>query len=103
MATKAAILKMTSLKINRLLATAKNDMHMKFETEIPLESRVMLRKPYDLQNPKTKNPIWLPGGQIWEWHTKSIDFYPCTQVLFNWSLELTFEDKPKLEPGNQNI
>ena len=46
---QAAILKVTSLKINRLLAIATNYMHMKFEIEIPRQTRVMLRKPYRLQ------------------------------------------------------
>ena len=42
---QAAILKVTSLKINRLLAIATNNMHTKFEIEIPRQTRVTLRKP----------------------------------------------------------
>ena len=46
---QAAILKVTSLKINRLLAIATNNMHMKFEIEIPRQTRVTFRKPCRLQ------------------------------------------------------
>ena len=46
---QAAILKLTSLKINRLLPMATINMHMKFEIEIPKQTRVMLRKPCRLQ------------------------------------------------------
>ena len=48
------ILKVTSLKINRLLPTATNHMHIKFETEVPKQTRVMLRKPCHLQSSETK-------------------------------------------------
>ena len=46
---QAAILKVTSLKINRLLPMATINMHMKFEIEIPQETWLMLRKPCCLQ------------------------------------------------------
>ena len=46
---QAAILKVTSLKINRLLPMATINMHMKFEIEIPKETWLMLRKPCRLQ------------------------------------------------------
>ena len=46
---QAAILKVTSLKINRLLPMATINMHMKFEIEIPQETWLMLRKPCRLQ------------------------------------------------------
>ena len=46
---QAAILEVTSLKINRLLAIATNNMHMKFEIEIPRQTWVTLRKPCRLQ------------------------------------------------------
>ena len=39
-----AFLKVTSLKINRLLPMATNNMHMKFEIEIPEQTWVTLRK-----------------------------------------------------------
>ena len=46
---QAAILKVTSLKINRLLPMATINTHMKFEIEIPKETWLMLRKPCRLQ------------------------------------------------------
>ena len=42
-------MKVTSLKINRLLLMATTNMHMKFEIEIPKQTSVMLRKPCRLQ------------------------------------------------------
>ena len=51
---QAAILKVTSLKINRLWPMATNNMHMKFEIEIPKQTWVTLRKPYQLQHPDTE-------------------------------------------------
>ena len=44
-----AILKLTSLKINRLLPMATINMHMKFEIEITKQTWLMLRKPCRLQ------------------------------------------------------
>ena len=46
---QAAILKVTSLKINRLLPMATINMHMKFEIEIPKQTWLRLRKPCRLQ------------------------------------------------------
>ena len=46
---QAAILKVTSLKINRLLPMTTINMHMKFEIEIPKQTWLMLRKPCHLQ------------------------------------------------------
>ena len=45
----AAIWKVTSLKINRLLPMATNYMHMKFQIKIPKQTWVTLRKPCRLQ------------------------------------------------------
>ena len=47
--SQAAILKQTSLKINRLLPMATINMHMKFEIEIPKPTWLMLWKPCSLQ------------------------------------------------------
>ena len=41
------------MKIIRLLFTATKDMHMKFETEIPKQTWVMLPKPGRLQSPES--------------------------------------------------
>ena len=46
---QATILKVTSLKISRVLPMATINMHMKFEIEIPKQTWLMLRKPYRLQ------------------------------------------------------
>ena len=46
---QAAILKLTSLRINRLLPMATINMHMKFEIEIPKQTWLMPRKPCRLQ------------------------------------------------------
>ena len=46
---QAAILKLTSLKINRLLPMTTINMHMKFEIEITKQTWLMLRKPCRLQ------------------------------------------------------
>ena len=46
---QAAILRVTSLKINKLLPMATNNMHIKFEIEIPKQTWVMLRKSCCLQ------------------------------------------------------
>ena len=44
-----AILKVTSLKINKLLSMATNNIYMKFEIEIPKQTQFMLWKPCRLQ------------------------------------------------------
>ena len=46
---QAAILKVTSLKINRLLPMATNNMHMKFQIENPKQTWVTVQKPCRLQ------------------------------------------------------
>ena len=46
---QAAILKVISLKINKLLHMATIYMHMEFEFEIPKQTWLMLRKPCRLQ------------------------------------------------------
>ena len=46
---QAVFLEGTSLNINRLLPMATNNMHMKFEIEIPKQTLVRLRKPCRLE------------------------------------------------------
>ena len=52
----ASILKMTLLKINRLLPIYISIVPMKFEVDIQSQSKVRVQKP--------KNPIWPPGGHF---------------------------------------
>ena len=51
---QAAILKVTLLKINRLLPMTTNNMHMKFEIKIPKQTWLTLPKPCHLQSPETE-------------------------------------------------
>ena len=53
---QAAILKMTLLKINRLLHIYISIVPLKFEVDIQSQSKVRVWKP--------KNPIWPPGGHF---------------------------------------
>ena len=52
----AAILKLTLLKINRLLPIYICIVWLKFKVDIQSQSKVRVRKP--------KNPIWPPGGHF---------------------------------------
>ena len=53
---QAAILKMMSLKINRLLPIYISIVPLKFGVDIQRQTKVRVRKP--------KNPIWLPVGHF---------------------------------------
>ena len=53
---QAAILKLTSLKINRLLPIYTSTVPLKFRGDIQSQTKVRVRKP--------KNPIWPPGGHF---------------------------------------
>ena len=98
---QVAILKVTSLKIKRLLPMTTINMHMKFEIEIPKPTWLTLRKPCHLQSPETNMPARRP---FWKWRCwKSIGSYPYTLVLCRWGLKLIFKAKVKLESGNQKI
>ena len=68
---QAAILKVTSLKINRLLPMATINMHMKFEIGIPKQTWLMLRKPCRLQTDGRTdrqtdkvNPVYPPSNFV---------------------------------------
>ena len=101
---KAAILKAIKLKIVRLLPTATKDMHMKFETEMPKQTWVMLPKPCCLQSPETEKSHMATRQPFRKWgHWKSIGSYSYTQVLGHWRFEFIFKAKLKLESGNQKI
>ena len=72
---QTAILKVTSLKINRLLLMATNNMRMKLEIEIPKQTWVTLRKPCRLQTDGQTDKVipvysilrWAGGGG-WGWY-----------------------------------
>ena len=71
---------------------------MKFETENPNQTpETKLSPESEKSNMATRRPFW-------KWRQcKSIDFYPYTQRLCYWTLELIFKAKLKLESRNQNI
>ena len=101
---QTVILKVTQLKINRLWSIATNNMHMKFEIEIPKQSWVTLQKPCQLQSPDTEKSNMATRRSFWKWHCwKSIDFFPYTQVMCQWSLDPIFKAKLKLGSGNRKI
>ena len=100
----AAILKVTSLKINRLLPMTTINMHMKFEIKIPKQTWLTLRKACHLQSPETEKSNMAARRPFWKWRCwKSIGSYPYTEVLCCWSFKLIFKAKVKLESGNQKI
>ena len=68
---QAALLKVTSLKINRLLPMTTINMHMKFESEIPKQTWLMLRKQCRLQTDGRTdgrtdkvNPVYPPSNFV---------------------------------------
>ena len=101
---QVGILKVTYLKINRLWTIATNNMHIKFRIEISSQIRVTLRKPCQLQRPDTEKSNKAAGRSFGTWHRwKSIGFFPYTQVMCLWCLDLIFKAKVKLESGNRKI
>ena len=51
-----------------------------------------------------KNPIWPPGGAIFKVTLLKINrLLPYTQVMCQWSLNMIFKAKLKLESGNRKI
>ena len=93
---QAAILKVTSLKINKLLLMATINMHMKFEIEIPKQTWLMLRKPCRLQTDGRTdgrtdgqtdgrtdkvNPVYPPSNFVGRgYNNKSIKAYVLTET-----------------------
>ena len=89
---KAAILKVTSLKINRLLPIATINMCMKFEIEIPQQTWLMLRKLCRLQTDgwtdrqtDEVNPVYPPYNfnacRRCSYYISILDFTPCFNRL----------------------
>ena len=67
-----AILKVTSLKINRLLSLATINMHMEFDIEIPKQTLLRIWKPCRLQTDR------LTDGQISILPSNFIEGYSST-------------------------
>ena len=63
---QVAILKVTSLKISRLLPMTTINMHMKFEIEIPKQAWLTLWKPCHLQSPETEKSNMAARGRFWK-------------------------------------
>ena len=83
---------------------ATNNMHIKFEIEIPQQTRVTLQKPCQLQSPDNEKSNMATRWPFWKWHCwKSQGFFPYTQVICYWSLDLIFKAKLKLESGYRKI
>ena len=100
----AAILKVTSLKIYRLQPLATNNMHMKFETEIPKNKLKLCSRNHATFRAQKQKSNMAARGLFWNWHHwKSMGFHPYTHVLCYWSLELIFKAKLKLQSRNQKI
>ena len=90
---QAAILKMTLLKINRLLPIYISIVPLKFEVDIQSQSQVRVWKP--------KNPIWPP---FWKWRRwKSIGFCLWPPSTCIWNLKLKFQSKLDLCSGNHVV
>ena len=73
----------TYLKINRLWPMPINNMHMKFEIQIPKKPWVLLWKPCHLQSPDTEQSNMAARRPFWMWHCwKSIGFFPCILPIY---------------------
>ena len=91
----AAILKLTLLKINRLLHIYISIVLLKFGVDIQSQTKV---------SPETKKIQYGHQAAILKVKSlKSMGSYPHIQVLCHSSLELIFKAKLKLESGNQKI
>ena len=76
---QAAILKVTLLKINRLLPMTTINMHLKFKIEIQKQTWLTSRKPCHLQSPETEKSNMAARQPFWKWRCwKSIGYYPYT-------------------------
>ena len=76
---QAAILKVTSLKIKRLLPMTTINMHMNYGIEIPKQTWLTSRKPCHLQSPETEKSNMAARRPFWKWCCwKSISSYLYT-------------------------
>ena len=89
----AAILKLTLLKINRLLHIYISIVLLKFGVDNQSQTKIRVWKP--------KNTIWPPGGHFWKWRRwKSIGFCLWPPSTCIWNLKLKFQSKLDLHSGN---
>ena len=63
---QAAILKVTLLKIYRLLSMTTINMHMNFQIEIPKQTWLTLWKPCQLQSPETEKSNMAARQPFWK-------------------------------------
>ena len=70
---QAAILKVTSQKIIRFLPMATTNRHMKFEIEIPKQTRLALRKPWHLQTDRQGESSLPPSNYFRREHKNNRD------------------------------
>ena len=93
---QAAILKMTSLKINRLLPIYISIRPLKFELDIQSQSKVRVWKPKKT-NMAARQPFW-------KWRPwKSIGFCLWPPSTCIWNLKLKFQNKLDLCSGNHVV
>ena len=93
---QSAILKVTLLKINRLLSIETSNLLLKFALDIQSQTKV--------KSPETEKSNMADRRPFWKWHLwKSIDFFTYTKAMCYWSLDLIFKAKLKLEYRNWKI
>ena len=91
-----AILKVTLLKINRLLPIHTNNVQHKFGLDIQSQTKG--------KSPETKKSIVADRRPFWKWlHCKSIGFCPQPKTTCTWNLKLKFQSKLKLCSRNHAI
>ena len=92
----AAILKLTLLKINRVLHIYISIVPLKFEVDIHSQSKV--------KSPETKKSNMAARWPFWKWHRwKSIGFCLWSPSTCIWKLKLKFQSKLDLCSGNHVV
>ena len=100
----AAILKVTSLKINRLLPMATINMHMKFEIEIPRQTWLMLRKPCRLQTDGQTdgrtdkvNPVYPPSNFVGRGYKDLTLYFGLFSFQIRWLVQMIISSLSEVE------
>ena len=91
---QAAILKVTYLKINRLLSIHTSNVLLKFGLDFQSQTEVRVRKP-EISKMAARQPFW-------KWHSwKSIGFCPGPPTtICIWNFKLKFQSKLELRSRN---